>query len=122
MAPTHPRRQLRLPTRDYSQAGHYFVTVCTVNRSDVLGHVVAGEMRVSCYGEIVAEAWRWMGFNFAGVELDEWVIMPDHLHGIVVLTPPGAPRETDGATGAELTRRKPLGRILGAFKTRSTIA
>lgn len=120
MAPTHPRRQLRLRQRDYSLPGCYFVTICTVNRADLLGRVVGREMRLNPFGEVVGSTWRWIGQHFAGVELDECAIMPDHLHGIVVLTPSVAPLETNGAAGAETAQRKPLGRIVGAFKTRST--
>jgi putative transposase len=77
-------------------------------------------MHLSLLGEVVALTWRRIGEHFAGVELDECAIMPDHLHGILVLTPSVTPGATDGAFAPDVTRRKPLGGIIGAFKTRST--
>jgi putative transposase len=75
-------------------------------------------MHLSPFGEVVASTWYWIGGHFAGVELDECAIMPDHLHGILILTPP----VTLGveASARAVARRKPLGGIIGAFKTRST--
>ena len=79
-----------------------------------------GEIRLSPCGRVVAETWEWLGRQFAGVALDECAIMPDHLHGIVVLTRIVAPVATHGAPPGDTTRRKPLGGIIGAFETRST--
>ena len=110
------RRNLRLPGRDYAAAGMYSVTLATINGADLFGAVVRGQVRLNAIGEIVAENWRWLGSQHPHVTLDEWCIMPNHLHGILVLTTPVAPPATFDAAPAA----KPLGRIIGAFKTRST--
>jgi REP element-mobilizing transposase RayT len=85
MKSPHRRRSIRLPGYDYSQPGAYFVTVCTRDRECVLGEVVEGEVRLNEDGRAVAEAWKWLGRQYSYVELDEWVIMPDHLHGILII-------------------------------------
>ena len=120
MAPTHPRRQLRLRNRDYAAPGSYFVTICTLDKPDILGRIVGREMSLSPFGEVAASTWTWIGEHIAGVELDQCAIMPDHMHGILMLKPPVTPGVKEGAFTPDATRRKPLGGIIGAFKTRST--
>jgi hypothetical protein len=75
----------RLRGWDYASAGWYFVTLCTRNRECVWGEVVNGAVRLSPMGEIVAEEWRKTEQIRANVALDEWVIMPNHVHGIIVI-------------------------------------
>ena len=84
----------------------------------MLGEVLRGAMVPNAIGETVAECWRWLGSHFAHVVLDEWTLMPTHMHGILVLSTPAAQGETPVAR--ECTRLKPLGQVIGAFKTRST--
>jgi putative transposase len=79
------RRSLRLKGYDYSQSGAYFVTLCTKDRIPLLGTIVDGEMRPSRVGEVSERLWREIPHHFSDVQLDEFVIMPNHVHGIVVL-------------------------------------
>ena len=128
--PFHQRRTVRLAGRDYSADGAYFVTVCTVDREPVFGAVVDGHVRLNALGELVAEAWRWLPMQYPYASLDEWCVMPDHLHGLLVLG--GSRFEVGGSRAAPagdvvttnvdapLTRRKPVGELIGAFKTVST--
>ncbi len=81
----HHRRSIRLKGYDYSQAGAYFVTICTQNRACLFGEVVDGQMRVNELGEIVREEWLRTGQIRPNVELDAFVVMPNHIHGIIVL-------------------------------------
>lgn len=121
----HHRRSIRLKGYDYSQAGAYFVTICTQNRVCLFGEIVDGEMRLNDAGKIVADSWQWLASQYDYIELDEWVIMPNHIHGIIVVNERRgdsriaptqiAPTQT-GPTG----KRKPIGRLIGAFKTVST--
>ena len=78
------RRSYRLQGYDYSSEGAYYVTICVRNRQCVLGDVVNGEMRLSVIGEIVRECWLGIPDHFSNVTLDEFQVMPNHLHGIVV--------------------------------------
>lgn len=97
MAATHGRRNLRLRRWDYARDGAYFITIATENNADMFGQVVAGEMRLNTVGEIVAENWRWLPSQYPHVTLDEWRVMPNHMHGILVPTTPVAPVETSGS-------------------------
>lgn len=117
MAATHGRRQLRLPRWDYS-TGTYFVTMSAVNSADMFGRVVGREMQLNEFGRVVAESWGWLQAQYQHVVLDEWCVMPTHMHGILVLTTEVARKSPAVAQARE--HRKPLGQIVGAFKTRST--
>ena len=74
---------------DYSQAGAYFVTICVQHRECLFGKITNRVMRLNDAGNIVAEKWKWLGKQYNHVELDEWGIMPNHMHGIIVITDVG---------------------------------
>jgi putative transposase len=112
----HQRRSVRLCEYDYSQAGAYFVTICTHKRELQLGDIVGHSMVLSRFGLIVAECWAWLASQYPHVELDEMVIMPNHLHGILILSNEDVSRRG----GSRTAPTKPLGRLVGAFKTVST--
>ncbi len=75
----------RLKGWDYTAAGLYFVTVCAKNRECFFGNVVNAEMCLSPIGEIVADEWQQTPRVRPYVELDEWIIMPNHVHGIIAI-------------------------------------
>jgi REP element-mobilizing transposase RayT len=120
-----------LPGFDYAQAGWYFVTICVQGKACLLGAIVDAEMKPNAMGCIAAESWLWLAVRHKYIELDAWVVMPNHLHGIITLVDDdlgaGAPL-APGAGGSRtaptmgLAKRKPLGRLVGAFKTVSTKA
>ena len=74
----HHRRSIRLKGYDYTQVGAYFVTICTDNRECLFDEIVLRR--------VVETYWRTLPQHFPNVVLDEWVVMPNHLHGIVVIT------------------------------------
>jgi putative transposase len=138
-------RSIRLKGYDYTRDGAYFVTVCTHGRAHVFGTVVNDEMRSNACGREVARCWVWLAEQYPYVRMDEWIVMPDHIHGIVVITDgmnANEPRrggsrtaQTRTASPAEFVdgpnvgmnhsgsvppKRKPLGRLIAAFKTVST--
>ena len=120
---THHRGSVRLRGHDYTGPGSYFVTICTRERECLLGEVIDGEMRLGEYGQVVAESWLWLSQRYAYVDLHAWQVMPNHLHGILVVR--GRDRDCTGASRTTPARnprvkRKPLGRLIGAFKTVST--
>jgi putative transposase len=117
MAYLHQRRSLRLPTRDYSR-GTYLVTVCALRDGPRFGEGVGGHMRLNDVGEIVAGSWQWLAVQYAHVALDEWLVMPDHLHALIILADETA-RSREASTPVA-SKRKPLGQLIGAFKTVST--
>ena len=103
------RRSIRLVDRDYSAAGAYFVTICTSSRRPELGTRRGGQMLLTLAGQTAIRTWYWLPTQYAYVSLDAWCVMPDHLHGILVL------RADDVSM-----KRKTIGSLVGAFKTRST--
>ncbi len=116
----HHRHSIRLRGYDYSQPGNFYVTICTQAKEHLFGHVVEGEMRRNEIGDYVALCWEWLARQYLYVELDEWIVMPNHLHGIIVITDRGGSGNTGGGSRTAPTRRKPLGQLVGAFKTVST--
>jgi REP element-mobilizing transposase RayT len=82
----HHRRSIRLKNYNYSQAGAYFVTICTHDRECLFGDVVGGEMRVNSAGEMVLKAWNDLPVKYPNVDTDEFILMPNHVHGIIVLS------------------------------------
>ena len=79
----HHRRSIRLKGYDYTQAGAYFITICTHDRAHWFGEVVDGEMRLNDAGRIADQCWRDIPAHFPHVKLDACVIMPNHVHGIL---------------------------------------
>lgn len=86
----HHRRSIRLKGYDYTQPGAYFVTVCTVNRRCLFGEVVNGEMRMNDVGIMVERWWQELNRKFPHIRTDEFVVMPNHIYGIIVIEPIGA--------------------------------
>ena len=82
----HHRRSIRLQGYDYSQSGAYFVTICTFQRQHLFGEINNGETQLNVTGQIVSAIWQKIPQHFPNVELDEFILMPDHLHGIIVIS------------------------------------
>ena len=118
------RRSIRLPGYDYAQAGAYFVTICTYNRDCLLGEILGSEMSLTRSGEVVLECWNDLPNHYSYVEIDEFVVMPNHVHGIMVLSDQQRKNPNAQNVGAGLkpapTKRHPLPEIVRAFKTFSS--
>jgi putative transposase len=80
------RRSLRMKDYDYSREGAYFLTICTYERRQLFGEIHNGEMNLYSLGRVVAAQWQRLPDRFPNLELGEWVIMPNHIHGILVIT------------------------------------
>jgi putative transposase len=79
------RRSIRLKGYNYSQVGGYYVTIVTRGREWVLGEVSGGEIHISPLGQIVDECWRSIPEHFPNVSVDAFVVMPNHVHGIIFI-------------------------------------
>jgi REP element-mobilizing transposase RayT len=111
----HDRRSIRLPHHDYATFGAYFVTICTMDRQHLFGGVDDGVMILNEAGELAAACWQNIPAHFPHARLDEWVVMPNHVHGIIHVTAtPGIPAAPDAratSTGVGAKNFSPLHRI-----------
>lgn len=88
------RRSIRLKGFDYRRPGAYFITICLVKLQTIFGTVTNSEMHLNKFGNVAQCCWKQIPAHFANVELDEYIVMPNHVHGIVVIremTNVGAP-------------------------------
>jgi len=104
------RRSIRLQDYDYTLAGAYFVTIVTQDRRCLFGEVVNGEFQANVFGQIVLNEWEKSGQIRKEIELDAFVVMPNHVHGIIVIAA-GMGR----ATGRSPLQLGPAKRSVGAF-------
>ena len=124
----HHRRSIRLRGYDYARPGAYFVTICTRERECLFGDVVDGAMILNESGRVVESCWQILPRHFPHVRLDAFVVMPNHVHGLIVLTDfPSRPRlggrgEALAANASPLQGTKPgsLGAIVQNFKSVTT--
>ena len=121
-APTekHRRRSIRLKKHDYKQAGAYFVTICTHNRVMLFGQMVDGELTLNDTGRMVERCWNDIPAHFPQVELDEFVVMPNHVHGILLITDPVGAKNLSPSPPLPSQQRpgtsKTIGSIIRGFK------
>ncbi len=127
------RRSIRLKGYDYSSPGAYFITICTQYREQRFGQVVDDEMRLNDAGNMLQIEWLALPARFPAIELDEFVIMPNHMHGLIFITPPtsvgatlvvalqnGAGAGAGTSPAPTGTNRPTLGDVIGAFKSITT--
>ncbi len=79
------RKPNRLPKYDYSQNGHYFVTMCAHGRVEWFGEINNGEMKSNEFGEIIQKCWNDLVNHYKNIKLDEFIVMPNHVHGIIII-------------------------------------
>lgn len=126
--PIHHRRSIRWTGYDYSQPGFYFFTICTADKLPLFGRLFEGQMILNEPGEIVEAAWRRLPQRFPGTELDSFVVMPNHVHGIIQIRETGTNATNRGAASKGAASSAPtvgdpgqrgatLGEILRAFKS-----
>lgn len=112
--PRFRRHSIRLPGYDYSASGAYFITICTYQRVCFLGEISDDSSHPSEYGAITRSVWDGIPKHYPNVELDAFVVMPNHIHGIVFL---------QDAVGAGLrpapdeAKRSPLFEVMRGFKS-----
>lgn len=116
----HNRRSIRLPGHQYSDNGAYYITIRTFGRSHSLGRIEGTSISRSAEGIIADERWRAIPGHHPGVSIDAWVVMPDHVHGILIIDreEPASPIEPDAVS--DDSPRGPaagsVGAIVGSFK------
>ena len=116
----HHRRSIRLESYDYSQAGAYFVTICTQNRRCLFGDIADGIMVLNATGRMVEKWLHELPKKFNGIKLDEYLIMPNHIHAIIVIENVGAIHELPLPPNNPMHRRRMLiPKIIGYIKMNS---
>ena len=107
------RKNTRLKEFDYSQSSYYFVTICLKKRKEFFSHIVNSEFVLTEFGKILDEVWNNLP-KYYNVELDYYIIMPDHFHGIIIID--------DTLSVKNDKEKKPLtlSGIIGKFKSYST--
>jgi len=125
------RKRNRWYGYDYSIPGYYYITICTQYRICHFGAIVDGKIVLNEIGEIVKKQWLWLPEHFDYIKLDEWVIMPNHFHGIIEIINENYYKITGNGISVGNGRDrslhkpnnpkiKPLPEIIGAFKTTSS--
>jgi putative transposase len=129
-----PDRQTpRMKDYDYSDPGYYCITICIKNRRKMLGKIADGKMYPNRVGQAIQHVWGTLPQRFAHVQLDEFMLMPNHIHCIVVLVEP-PPLSVDNAVLArvpqrfharilaQLTKKRypPLGEVIRTLKAVAT--
>lgn len=115
------RKNNRLEDYDYSQDGYYFVTICTRDRAECFGEIRDNKMILSKIGEIVDQCWQEIPRHFPDVELDEYAIMPNHVHGIIIIENGNDVENADLRSLQNYDRTKmALSKIIHGFKSSVT--
>lgn len=116
--PNKLRKSLRLKEYDYSREGAYFITICIYNRERILGNVTDGKPILNQFGNIVLECWNSLTRRYANIELDKFVVMPNHVHGIIkIIDNVGAIHELPLQSNKIVERRRMLiPKVIGYFK------
>ena len=111
----HHRRSIRLKEYDYSQSALYFVTICAQNRACLFGEIHLGKMHLNSAGEMIHRWWNTLPDKFPAIAIDEFVIMPNHFHGIIIITD-----TTVGADMGLVRMGANLATVVQWFKTMTT--
>ena len=124
----HHRRSIRLKGYDYTQAGAYFVTIVLQDRLCLFGEIVNTEMQLSKAGEVASRFWEALPDRFPMIKIDAYIIMPNHLHGIVIINPSVGVSlvdtpvvDTSVVDARSANPHSPLGDIVGAYKSLTTV-
>jgi REP element-mobilizing transposase RayT len=117
------RRSIRLQGYDYTQPGGYYVTLVAFQHKCLFGHILDGDIILNGLGYLVKECWGQIPCHFSQVTLDAYVIMPNHIHGILILTEPvgathASPLPASPSPGSSYgPKPASLGAIIGSFKS-----
>ncbi len=104
--PMHTRKLNRLKGYDYSRDGYYFVTICVKDKIKYFGEVKNGKTILNKYGKIARQQWLWLEQQYPYIELDQFIIMPNHMHGLVLINS----EKIKNAAGRSRSRRDRFGR------------
>lgn len=81
----HHRKSIRLKGYDYSKSGAYFITICTQHRECRFGEIIDEQLFLNDAGNMIEDCWLCLTNIFPDIELDEFIVMPNHFHGIIFI-------------------------------------
>jgi len=116
----HHRKSIRLQGYDYSQEGLYFITICCQNRSCFFGEIQSGQMLLNEYGQIAHQEWLKTAELRSNIAIDEFVIMPNHMHGIIQVTKKEEASQRLDHTSGLHGPSKTIGAIIRGYKSAVT--
>ena len=112
----HPtRKPNRLKDYDYSQSGLYFVTSCVQDMVCCFGKIINNKMVLNDYGKIAEQQWYWLAQQYPYVVLHSFVVMPNHMHGIIEIVG----KDSDVSREQPAIKIKSISELMGAYKTTS---
>lgn len=111
------KKQYRLPHFNYARSGYYFVTICSYKRKEIFSIVRDGRVVLTDIGEIIERSWNYITTSSSFASLDEYIIMPNHLHGIILID---NPNESDTADVKFVMRKRTLSVVVRTFKAAAT--
>ena len=120
----HHRRSLRLKGYDYSQTGAYYVTLVLERKLCLFGEVVGTEMQLNEAGKMVCGIWEALPNRFPTITIDIFIVMPNHLHGIIIINQHTDHKSTVGASLVDAQSEDALpalGTVIGAYKSLTTV-
>lgn len=115
----HHRRSILLKGYDYSQSGLYFITICVQDRIHLFGKIEQGKMILNDIGKVAQQCWQEIPQHFPNMQLHEFVIMPNHIHGIieiVVRANNHSPQQPIQTGSPQQSPSKPIGSAIRGFK------
>jgi putative transposase len=121
----HHRASIRLKGYDYSSVGAYFATICTFQRECLFGEIIDGKMTLNEYGKIINDEWIKSSDIRQEIELDEWIVMPNHFHAIIFITTPkklgvNTCSPTSNNSPSPQMKPKSLSSLIAGFKSATT--
>ncbi|MDD4294154.1 MAG: transposase [Candidatus Omnitrophica bacterium] len=111
----HKRKDLRLKNFDYSNNGYYSITICTKNRQNIFGEIINRGMVLNDMGDIVRNTWMDLPNHHANIQLDEFVVMPNHVHGIIIIN--NSVGNRPACSFIECQKTNNLSIMIGSFKS-----
>jgi putative transposase len=125
MEQRHRRKSLRLSDYDYAVPGAYFVTICTAKRKNLLGLIEDELMKINDAGQIIQRMWESIPIQYPDTKLDAFVVMPNHIHGIIIVGAQFIAPSFTAISGKEpdagvMNHAPTLGSIIRSLKAKST--
>jgi putative transposase len=104
----HHRKSTRLKDYDYSSPAEYFVTMCTKNKECIFSEIAGEKVKLSPIGKIAMQCWEEIPQHFPHVELDAFIAMPNHIHGIIIINPLVGVHNYNSSVGVEYIQPLPM--------------